>query len=363
MCFSCVACEVFFFGVLSKKPLPGPMLRNLYPAFPSTSLTVSGLNPFKVNFFLNGIKLGSDFIHLHADIWLFQHYYLKKFRFSKWLCRGSYNTTRSAHLCADCVLLLQSECFVEQPRSHVCMRKHTKTHHIRTTQCTLSRPSIMCAYRCCASNHCRWWCSEIKRRSLLGRKAMTNLDSIFKSRDIALPTKVHLVKVMVFPVVVYGYESWTIKKAERRRMDALELWCWRRLLRVFWTARGSNQSILKEMGPEYSLEGLMLKLKLQSFGHLMRKVDSFEKTLMLGKIEGRRRTGWQTRRWLDGIIDLMDVSLSKLQELEFGHGQGGLMCCNPWGCKELNTTEWLNWTETFFLPFRRSHVPVPFFFF
>jgi len=133
---------------------------------------------------------------------------------------------------------------------------------------------------------------EIKRHLLLGRKAMTNIDSIFKSRDITLPTKVHLVKAMVFPVVTYGCESWTIKKAECRRTDAFELWCWRRLLRVLWTARRSNQSILKEISPEYSLEGLMLKLKLQYFGHLMQRTDSPEKTLMLGKIEGRRRRGW-----------------------------------------------------------------------
>ena len=132
---------------------------------------------------------------------------------------------------------------------------------------------------------------EIKRCLLLGRKVMTTLDSILKSRDITLPTKVHLVKVMVFPVVMYGCESWTVKKAERQRIDAFELWCWRRLLRVPWTARRSNQSILKEISPEYSLEGLMLKLKLQYFGHLMQRADSFEKTLMLGKIEGRRRRG------------------------------------------------------------------------
>ena len=134
------------------------------------------------------------------------------------------------------------------------------------------------------------------RRLLLGRKAMTNLDSILKSRDITLPTKVHLVKAMVFPVVMYGCESWPIKKAERRRIDPFELWCWKRLLRVPWTARRSNQSILKEIIPEYSLEGLMLKLKLQYFGHLMRRVDSLEKTLMLGKIEGRRRRGQQRVR-------------------------------------------------------------------
>ena len=144
---------------------------------------------------------------------------------------------------------------------------------------------------------------------------MTNLDSILKSRDTTLPTKVSLVKTMVFPVVMSGCESWTIKKAECRRIDAFELWCWGRLLRVSRTARRSNQSILKEISPEYSLEGLMLKLKLQSFGHLMWRTDSSEKTLMLGKIEGRRRRGQLRMRWLDGITDLMDISLSKLREL------------------------------------------------
>ena len=142
---------------------------------------------------------------------------------------------------------------------------------------------------------------EIKRRLLLGRKVMMNLDSIFKSRDITLPTKVRLVKAMVFPVVIYGYEIWTIKKAEKSRTDTFKLWCWRRHLRVPWTARRSNQSILKEISPECSLEGMMLKLKLQYFGHFMRRVDSLEKTLMLGKIEGRRRRGQQRMRWLDGM--------------------------------------------------------------
>ena len=160
------------------------------------------------------------------------------------------------------------------------------------------------------------------RRLLLGKKVMTNLDSIFKSRDITLPTKVRLVKAMVFPVVMNGCESWTVKKAEHQRIDAFELWCWRRLLRVPWTARRSNQSILKEISPGYSLEGLMLKLKLQYLGHLMRRADTFEKTLMLGKIEGRRGRVWQRMRWIDGIIDSMDMSLGKF-----------MACCSSWGWK------------------------------
>ena len=172
---------------------------------------------------------------------------------------------------------------------------------------------------------------------------MTNLDSIFKSRDITLPTKVPVVKAMVFPVVIYGCESWTMKKAEHWRIDAFELWCWRRLLQVPWTARRSNQSILKEISPGCSLEGLMLKLKLQYFGHLMQRADSFEKTLMLGGIGGRRRRGWQRMRWLDGITGLMDVESEWTPGVD--DGQGGLACCDSWGHKESDMTEQLNGTE------------------
>ena len=154
--------------------------------------------------------------------------------------------------------------------------------------------------------------------------------------------KIHLVKAIVFPVVMYGCESWTVKKAECWRIDAFELWCWGRLLRVLWTARRSNQSILQEISPGCSLEGLMLKLKLQYFGHLMRRADSFEKTLMLGKIEGKRRRGWQRMRWLDGITYSMYMGLDRLWELVM---EGGLECCSPWGRKESDTIKRLNWTE------------------
>ena len=178
---------------------------------------------------------------------------------------------------------------------------------------------------------------EIKRHLLLGRKDMTNLDNILKSRDITLPTKVNLVQAMVFLVVRYECESWTIKKAEHWRIDSFEMWCWRRHLRVSWTARRSHKSILKEISPEYSPEGLMLKLKPQHFGHLMWRTDSLEKTLMLGKIKGGRRRRQQRMRWLDG---------HEFEEAPgVGGGQGILACCNPWGRKESDTTERLNWVE------------------
>ena len=171
---------------------------------------------------------------------------------------------------------------------------------------------------------------EIKRCLLLGRKAMTNLNSVLKNRDITLRTKVHLVKAMVFPVVMYGCESWSMKKAEHQRIDDIELWSWRRLLRVSWSARRSKWSILKEINPEYSLEGLILKLKLQYFGHLMGSTDSLEKTLMLGRTEGKRRRGWQRMRWLVGITDSMDMNLGKLWEMMRD-------CCCAEGHKEFDT--------------------------
>ena len=183
---------------------------------------------------------------------------------------------------------------------------------------------------------------EFKRHLLLGRKAMTNLDNVWKGIDITLSTKVCLVKAMVFPVIMYGCESWTIKKAEHQRIDAFELWCWRRLLRVSWTARRSNQWILKEISPEYSLEGLMLKLNLQYFGHLIQRTDSLEKTLMLGNIEVGGRV--HDRGWDGWMASPTQWEHEFEQVLGVGDGQGSLECCSPWGCKESDTTESeLNW--------------------
>ena len=217
-----------------------------------------------------------------------------------------------------------------------------KTHHgispITSWQIDGETVAIFLHSKITADGDCS---HEIKRHLLLRRKVMANLDCVFKSGDITLPTKVCLVKAMVFPVVMYGCESWTIKKAEHQRTDAFELWCWRRLLRVPWTARRSNQSILKEISPEYSLERLMLQLKLQYFGHLMGRNDSFEKTLMLEKIEGRKRRGWQRMRWLDGITNSRVMSLSKLRELVMD--REAMVCCSPWVAN--SRTLLRDWTE------------------
>ena len=183
---------------------------------------------------------------------------------------------------------------------------------------------------------------EMRRWLLVGRKAMTNLDSALKSRDVILPTKVHIVKAMIFPVVMYGCESWTVNEAECQRIDALKLWCWRRLLKVPWTTKRSNQSILREINPDYSLERLMLKLNLQYFAHLMWTDDLLEKSLMMGKIEGRRRRGHQRMRWLGGITDAITWTWANSRRW---WGRGGLMCFSPWGLKESEMTGWLNNTR------------------